>query len=67
MINDNRECDCYVRHLDAQTRYVLHNGSHNPSCSWYSVSLDPVDRAHDDDFRARVENPTLREARALIQ
>ena len=49
------DCTCYVRHLDEITRYVLHYGAHNPACPQYRVSLDPVDRVHDDEFRARTE------------
>ncbi len=48
-------CDCYVRFLNEETRFSLHLGAHNPTCPAYRVSHDPVDRAHDEEFRARVE------------
>ena len=49
------DCNCYVRYLDAETRFGLHYGAHNPSCPEYRVSLDPVDRLNDEEFRAEVE------------
>ena len=51
-IGGNMSCNCYVRHLDEETQYVLHFGAHNPACPQYRVSLDPVDRKHDEEFRA---------------
>ncbi len=51
MDTDERTCKCYVRHLDAETQYVLHWGAHNPACPVYHRSLDPVDHLHDEDFR----------------
>ena len=53
------ECKCYVRFLDEVTRFGLHYGAHNPSCPQYRESLDPVDRANDDDYRRETEIPTL--------
>ena len=50
-----KNCACYVRHLDAEAQFCLRYGAHNPSCPMYRVSLDPVDRRADDDYRARVE------------
>ncbi|KKL56564.1 hypothetical protein LCGC14_2244100 [marine sediment metagenome] len=55
MANTQTDCSCYVQHLDAQTRYVLHNGAHNPKCPWYRESGDIVDRKYDDLFRAEHE------------
>lgn len=48
-------CNCYVRYLSPEIRFGLHHGAHNPKCPRYRVSLDPVDRANDDDFRREVE------------
>lgn len=53
--NATSACDCYVRHLDAETRFGLHFGAHNSACPQYRVSLDPVDRKHDEAFRAETE------------
>ena len=44
-------CDCYVRLLSAETRFSLHYGAHSPTCPRYRVSLDPVDRENDEEFR----------------
>ncbi|KKK71834.1 hypothetical protein LCGC14_1303020, partial [marine sediment metagenome] len=52
MREEPTSCTCYVRHLDARTRYVLHNGAHNPTCPWYRESGDIVDRKYDELFRA---------------
>ena len=46
-------CDCYVRLLSAEARFSLHYGAHSPTCPRYRVSLDPVDRANDEDFREK--------------
>ena len=48
-------CDCYVRHLDHETRFGLHYGAHNLACPAYRRSLDPVDRANDAEFREHAE------------
>jgi hypothetical protein len=50
-------CNCYVAYLPEETQFALHWGAHNPECSKYRVSLDPVDRANDDEFRATYEIP----------
>jgi hypothetical protein len=50
-------CNCYVRFLSEEIRFGLHFGAHNPTCPAYRVSLDPVDRANDDEFRAHTEIP----------
>ena len=46
------DCNCYVRYLDDETRFCLHYGAHEETCPVYRPSLDPVDRAHDEEFRA---------------
>lgn len=51
-------CKCYVRHLTEEVVFGLHYGAHNPRCPVYRVSLDPVDRAHDEGFRAQAEIAT---------
>jgi len=56
MREEPTSCTCYVRHLDARTRYVLHNGAHNPTCPWYRESGDIVDRKYDELFRAEHES-----------
>lgn len=48
-------CDCYVQHLNEETRFSLHLGAHNPTCPAYRVSRDSVDRAHDEAFRKGFE------------
>jgi hypothetical protein len=48
-------CKCYVRYLDAETRFVLRYGAHNPDCPQYRESGDQVDRMIDADFRATWE------------
>ncbi len=48
-------CNCYVQHLDEETRFCLHYGAHNPKCPQHRRSLDPVDHAHDEEFRAAHE------------
>ena len=50
-------CRCYVRFLNDETRFSLHWGAHNPTCPVYRVSLDPVDRANDEEFRRQAEIP----------
>ena len=42
------KCKCYVRFLTEVERYGLHYGAHNIDCPQYRVSLDPVDRMHDE-------------------
>ena len=61
-------CKCYVRFIEGDhILFCLRLGIHNPACPVYRASLDPVNRRADDDFRARIENPVLREARSLIR
>ena len=55
-MNIHDGCKCYVRFIkDEEILFYLRLGSHNPSCSVYRTSLDPVDRAADDEFRAQAE------------
>ncbi len=56
-------CACYVRRLRPEVRFGLHDGAHALDCPTYSPSLDPVDRANDDDFRAAamIEAPAITE------
>ena len=49
----SEDCDCYVRLLSEETRFSLHYGAHSPTCPRYRVSLDPVDRANDEEFREK--------------
>ena len=46
------KCNCYVRYLDEETRFCLHYGAHERDCPVYRPSLDPVDRANDEEYRA---------------
>ena len=46
------KCNCYVRYLSDEDQYCLHYGAHEKDCLVYRPSLDPVDRCHDDEFRA---------------
>lgn len=51
----NDPCNCYVRYLTEEVKGYVRWGSHNPACPVYRVSLDPVDRIADDEFRASAE------------
>ncbi len=48
---DDTPCRCYVQYLPQETRYVLHCGAHNKKCPHWQRSRDPVDDAHDTEFR----------------
>lgn len=48
-------CNCYVRYLRPEIQFATRWGAHNPSCPEYRPSGDPVDRLHDEAFRAKVE------------
>ena len=45
-------CTCYVAELDAETQFGLRWGAHGLECPRYRRSLDPVDDADDQDYRA---------------
>jgi hypothetical protein len=45
-------CTCYVADLDAETQFCLRWGAHGFECPRYRRSLDPVDDANDQDYRA---------------
>ena len=45
-------CTCYVAELDAETQFGLRWGAHGLECPRYRRSLDPVDDANDQDYRA---------------
>ena len=45
-------CTCYVADLDAETQFGLRWGAHGLECPRYRRSLDPVDDANDQEFRA---------------
>jgi hypothetical protein len=45
-------CTCYVAELDAETQFGLRWGAHALECPRYRRSLDPVDDANDQDYRA---------------
>ena len=48
-------CRCYVLKLPLEVALTLHWGAHEIECPTYRPSLDPVDRANDEEFRARHE------------
>lgn len=45
-------CTCYVADLDAEAQFCLRWGAHGLECPRYRRSLDPVDDANDQDYRA---------------
>ena len=45
-------CTCYVAELDAETQFGLRWGAHGLECPRFNRSLDPVDDANDQEFRA---------------
>ena len=45
-------CTCYVADLDAEAQFGLRWGAHGLECPRYRRSLDPVDDANDQEFRA---------------
>jgi hypothetical protein len=47
-----KPCTCYVSKLDEETRFGLRYGAHNQRCPSYAESLDPVDYAEDEEYRA---------------
>ena len=49
----NKTCDCYVRTLPAPTQMELRYGAHALACPVYRRSLDPLDRAYDEEYRFR--------------
>ena len=49
-----RECDCYVKRLDGETRFALHYGAHDELCPVWRESMDLVDRANDIETRERL-------------
>ena len=51
-----KACSCYVSGLNAKARYCLRYGAHDTDCPVYRVSLDPADRANDEEFRQRALN-----------
>ena len=50
-----KPCTCYVSKLDEETRFGLRYGAHNKQCPIYAESLDPVDYAEDEEYRASHE------------
>ena len=46
-------CNCWVAHpgISEETRFGLRWGAHSKSCPTFRESLDPVDRAYDNDLR----------------
>jgi hypothetical protein len=45
-------CTCYVADLDAEAQFGLRWGAHGLECPRFNRSLDPVDDANDQEFRA---------------
>ena len=52
---DMKACNCYVATLNEEARFCLRYGAHDTDCPVYRVSLDPVDRENDKEFRQRVQ------------
>ena len=50
-----KKCPCWVASRPEEERFSLHYGAHSASWPQYRPSLDPVDRAHDDDARREGE------------
>jgi hypothetical protein len=55
-----KTCTCYVAQLPQDKQFSIRYGAHNPTCPKHRESLDPVDRAHDDELRSRYEQDTVR-------
>ena len=49
------KCTCWVADQSEEERYCIRYGAHSQSCPLYRVSLDPVDRTHDEELRAKQE------------
>ena len=48
-------CTCWVASEPIENAFYVRHGAHNPQCPLYRESLDPVDRANDDELRRRIE------------
>ena len=46
-----KACNCYVAGLNEAARFCIRHGAHSKDCLVYRVSLDPVDRESDEEFR----------------
>jgi hypothetical protein len=46
------DCNCYVRTLSEQERFVLRRGAHSQSCIAFRKSRDPVDAEKDEIIKA---------------
>ncbi len=49
------KCSCWVKDEPEEVRFALHYGAHSLSCPQFRESLDPVDRANDEELRERKE------------
>jgi hypothetical protein len=58
MVSVHDGCQCYVRYLEPETKFVVRRGAHNPNCPAFRLSGDLEDQSADSSFRKLVEIPT---------
>lgn len=46
------KCNCWVAGRSDMDQFCIRNGAHGLNCPKYQPSLDPVDRANDEELRA---------------
>ena len=44
-------CNCWVRRADAETRFCVRRGAHNPECPTFRPTKDPVKAVQDAEER----------------
>ena len=44
-------CNCWVRRADAETRFCVRRGAHNPECPTFRPTIDPVKAVQDAEER----------------
>ena len=47
------QCTCWVRSASREVQYTVRWGAHNLECPLYRESMDPVDKANDEELRAK--------------
>ncbi len=45
-----KTCNCWVAKETEEVRFGIHYGAHCVTCPQFNVSMDPVDRANDNDL-----------------
>ena len=53
--SEEPECKCWVATRPEVERFGIRYGAHGKACPQYRESLDPVDRANDEELRGRFE------------